>query len=108
MDDQPKPGPMFSMMRAELRAMSNDKRAETIVDMFKIAAGEWAAMVLEHVEVPPGIPTPPPSDDAKRDQIRELLQVLDVEQRSKFLGALFGQVCQEFAELIADNRGSTH
>jgi hypothetical protein len=37
---------------AMLRAMPIDKRAETIVDIFRIIAAEFAAMVLEHVKPP--------------------------------------------------------
>lgn len=37
---------------AMLRAMPVDKRAETIVEIFRIIAAEFAAMVLEHVKPP--------------------------------------------------------
>lgn len=90
--------PLPPLQRAELRAMPNDKRAETIVEMFKVAAGEWAAMVLEHISVPPGVPPPEVGDNT----IRELLRGLDLQQRCDFLGSLFEDICQEFAALVAD------
>lgn len=37
-------------LRATLRAMPIDKRAKVIVQIFRVIAGEFAAMVLEHVK----------------------------------------------------------
>jgi hypothetical protein len=49
-DQMRKPKPKPEPMRAMLRAMPIDKRAEAIVEIFRIIAAEFAAMVLEHVE----------------------------------------------------------
>lgn len=40
------------VLREALRAMPIDKRAEFIVQIFRVIAGEFAAMVLEHVKPP--------------------------------------------------------
>lgn len=101
-----RPTPTFTAMQTDLRSMGHDERAETIVQIFRVAASEWAAMVIEHVNVPPGHPPPPVPGDGH--PIRELLQDLPVEERCRFLGALFEQVCQEFAALIAETKGPTH
>jgi hypothetical protein len=94
----------FASMQAELRAMPADQRAETIIETFKIASAEWAAMVLEHVASPQGEPRPPlPNDE---HPIRRQLRDLDIEARCAFLGALLNEVCSEFAALIADSKGT--
>jgi hypothetical protein len=46
-----KPEPT-NAVREMLRALPIDKRAEAIVEVFRVIAGEFAAMVLEHVEPP--------------------------------------------------------
>jgi len=55
-DDKPKfdGGPIREM----LRLLPVNERAETIVEIFRIISAEFAAMVLDHVEVEP-------NDDAK-------------------------------------------
>lgn len=83
-----------------LRAMPDDERAETIIETFRIASAEWAAMVLEHTNVPPGLP---PHDIPGEDNpIRQRLKELDIEGRCLFLGTLFAQICEEFSLMIAD------
>jgi hypothetical protein len=42
----------YDDLRGRLRAMPIDKRAEVIVDIFRVISGEFAAMVLEHVKPP--------------------------------------------------------
>jgi hypothetical protein len=44
-------GKSSDLMRAKLRSLPIDKRAQFIVEIFSIIAGEFAAMVLEHVKV---------------------------------------------------------
>ena len=48
---------------AMLRTLPVDKRAETIVEMFRIISREWALMVLEHVKAKP---EPKPKRRARR------------------------------------------
>jgi len=45
------------VLRATLRAMPIDQRAETIVAIFRVISGEFAAMVLEHTK--PAAPKKP-------------------------------------------------
>jgi hypothetical protein len=87
-------------MREVLNRMDNDQRAETIVDMFRIAASEWGAMVLEHTHLPPGVP---PQPYEKGNPIRDRLRELPVEARCEFLGSLFEAICEEFGRLVEDN-----
>jgi hypothetical protein len=53
---------------AMLRSMPIDKRAETIVEIFRIIAAEFAAMVLEHVK-----PEPKPKR-RPRNKLRKLMK----------------------------------
>jgi len=46
-------------IREALQSMPIDQRAECIVDIFRIIAAEFAAMILEHVE--PLTPKPAPT-----------------------------------------------
>jgi hypothetical protein len=83
--------------KRKLRLMPDDERAETVVEMFKITAAEFAAMVLEHTNTTTGHPLP-----GADSPIREALQDLDTDARCAFIGDLFKAVCEEFAALIAD------
>lgn len=48
---RPPPAALLSI-REMLQSLPIDKRATIIAEIFRIAAGEFAAMVLEHVEPP--------------------------------------------------------
>lgn len=85
-----------------LRAMEPHARAQTIVSMFMIAAAEFAAMVLEHNNVPAPLP---PKDPSHR-WIRETLAELDVGDRCEFLAGLFGEICREFAALVEEQKAA--
>jgi hypothetical protein len=85
-------------MSRTLALMADGERAETIVEMFKIAAAEFAVMVLEHTTTSTGHPLP--ADEG--NPIRERLRDLDVDHRCEFLGSLFEAIMEEFARLIED------
>jgi hypothetical protein len=87
----------FATMHDELRMMSDDERAETIVEMFKISASEFAAMVLDHTKSTTGHTLP--NDD---NPIRTRLRDLGTEERARFLGLLFKDIMDEFAALIVE------
>ena len=74
-------------------AVANPK----IVEMFKIASSEFAAMVLDHTKHTTGRTLP--NDD---NPIRERLRDLGTEERSRFLGLLFKDILDEFAALIVE------
>jgi hypothetical protein len=106
-------------MSDDLRGMPTRLRAETIVDIFRTLAGEFAAMVLEHVDAehPRSTVLDPPEFDDRRpfllravlhrrdaddDPIRERLQGLPLDVRCQAIGHLFAEVCTEFAALVDD------
>jgi len=50
------PKPSANVIRDKLRSLPIDERAQLIVELFRIIAAEFAAMVLEHVKPPPKKP----------------------------------------------------
>lgn len=63
------------VIREMLQAMPIDKRAEAIVEIFSVAAAEFAAMVLEHVK--------PDKKTAKRRAARSSVRAVMVIRRTR-------------------------